>query len=288
MACGCGNSVCACKIQGGSNVTVTGVGSTGNPYVISSSGGGGGPSVVMTTIAGVQAAQTGGTLAMGTTYVVTDWVSGAGSLPGPNVLVATPTSPSTMSGFVQVKTPLGALGPSDGEFFWTGGLMTRLRDPLGNDIQDLGTGLIDSFVWGNATWTNNQIDALTLSGGFTASNAAATAGLAIAGNKVVGCTATIDLTGCTGGSISSNLLAGGALSLTTGANPAALIDTQVLGGGLTMPAGSSVTFSRFSAGCAINLGAFAHASVVVDGAYTQTLTANNSNTYRGFGANTLV
>ncbi len=283
MACGCGSKVCNCAVVAGANVTVTGVGSSGNPYVISSSaGGGGGTVVVTTTIAGINALATGAALVPGTLYKVTDWVSGTGSLPGPNILWVEADNASTPSKFVRVETPLGILGPSDGEFVWNylGSLniMTRLTDNLGNEVHDLGGTNIDSFVWGNIAWGGNRI----LQGGFAspyADNlAAATAGLAFSNNEILGLV-SLNLTGCTGGSIAGNTVDPGShLTFTTGAALATLSATQVQSGAsLTVPTGAQVTNCQFSTGCTVNVGAFTHSGVIIDGAFTVTLTAAKTN-----------
>ncbi len=58
---------------------------------------------------------------------------------------------------------------------------------------------------------------------------------------------------------------------------------------LTLSAGnSSISSFRVSSGVQLTTGAFNHNFVYADGSFTQTLTANNTNTYRGFGANTLI
>lgn len=57
---------------------------------------------------------------------------------------------------------------------------------------------------------------------------------------------------------------------------------------LTVDALGDIARSRIAGGADLSTGAFSHTSVIVDGAYTNVLTAANTNTYRGFGANTLV
>lgn len=57
---------------------------------------------------------------------------------------------------------------------------------------------------------------------------------------------------------------------------------------VTVSVGGRINYSRVSSGFTLTTGAFTHASVLADGNFTQTLTAANTNTYRGFGANTLV
>ncbi len=57
---------------------------------------------------------------------------------------------------------------------------------------------------------------------------------------------------------------------------------------LSVGAVGSISDARISTGFELTTGAFAHTNVSAEGNFTQTLTANNPDTYRGFGANTLV
>lgn len=243
---------------------------------------GGAPAPVTTTIAGINALALAGTLVVGTVYVVTDWTSGAGSLSGANKVYATAITPSLISGFVQVRTPLGDVGPSDGEFYWAAGLMTVLRDPLGNVLKDLGSGLIDAFPWGNANWRDNLLTNVTFVGGYAATHAAALAGLAFNQNVLDG-SSSIDLTGCTGGQMQKNTVQGN-LHVTAGAAHALATGNEIGGGGtLTVVNGVTAVANRVFAGT-LNTNNFAATNVIIDGAFTDTLTAANSNTiHNGLG-----
>lgn len=292
MACGCGSKVCNCALSAGANVTITGAGSSGNPYVISSSGGGG-PVVVTTTIAGMNTLATGAALVPGTLYKVTDWTSGAGSLPGPNILWVEADNASTPSKHVRVETPYGIVGPAFGEFLWNFAgvlnIMTRLADNIGNEIHDFGSSNIDSFVWGTVNWRDNRITLGALSSSFATNSAAATAGLTFSGNEILG-TGTIDLTGATGGNIGNNFVGPSAqISITTGAAAPVVQSNHVESGAtLTVPTGGSISYSRIAAGAAFTTGAFTHSNVIVEGAYTVTLTAAETNTLRNVnGSNQL-
>lgn len=159
MACGCSGRTCSCALQGGSNVTVTGSGSSADPYIINSSQGATGALVVTTTIAGLNTLATAGSLVVGTKYVVTDWTASP-NLAGPNILLVDALDTHTPSGAVQVRTPLGNAGPCDGEFLWnfsTLNLMTRLRDTLGNDVNTVGGSTIGQFPWANTSVLDNTV-----------------------------------------------------------------------------------------------------------------------------------
>jgi hypothetical protein len=159
--CGCGTTTCSCFIQQGTGTTVTGVGSSSNPYVINASGGGGGGAVVELTIAEINALASAATLDMATTYIVTDWVSGTDSwsqLTGPNRLRVHAMDVNKISGFVEVETPLGSKGPKDGEFTWDfPGTMVRLRDGLRNDVSGGNGRMVDTFPWGDFGSVGNTI-----------------------------------------------------------------------------------------------------------------------------------
>ncbi len=256
--------------------------------------GGGGSTPVTTTIAGINALATAGALAVGTPYVVTDWVSGTGSLPGPNVLWVEADDASTPSKFVRIETPLGILGPSNGEFVWnySGSLnfMTKVTDNLGNEVHDLLSTNVDSFVWGSLNWIGNLISGgATFEQPYAVNKAAEVAGFTFNNNEIRG-TGNIDLTGCTGGTIAQTAVAASAgLNVASGAAPVTVLGSLVDSGALlTVPTGGAATSCHVSAGASINTGAFAATSVVVAGAITQTLTADNTNTYAGFGLNTLI
>ncbi len=60
------------------------------------------------------------------------------------------------------------------------------------------------------------------------------------------------------------------------------------GSTLTIHADGDIQDSEIGAAFDLSTGAFSHNSVLAKGAFTQTLTANNTNTYKGFGADTLV
>lgn len=296
MACGCGSKVCSCALVAGSNVTISGTGTTSNPYVISASGGGGGGAVT-TTVAGLNALATAGSLVVGTKYVVTDWVSGSGSLPGPNIIVVDALNAHTPSPFVQVRTPLGDAGPCDGRFLWNYSgsinLMTFLRDTFNNEIYDVGSGAIDSFVWGNSNWTGNLIAGDGAFGSAYAANAAAaTAGLQFSNNRFLPGDAggTIDVTGCTGGQIRDNIVSGsGLLSITTGAATIHVVACEVAtGSNLSVTGGGSADNCRTSCGGGLGVGTFAASGVIVDGGFSKTLTANNTNTLKNAGFDNIV
>lgn len=252
-------------------------------------GGGGGSAPVMTTMAGINALATAGTLVPGTTYAVTDWTSGSGSLPGPNTLLVQAIDPSTPSGFVQVSTPLGGLGPCDGEFYWAGGVMSRLRDPLLNDVSDLlDVGTIDAFPWGEVAWRANRLDNVTFTGGFAVTSAAVTAGVTVAQNVLILAAGAIDLTGCTGGTIENNQVSG-QLYITTGSTGVGVNGAQVESGALlAVPSGGGFVSGRVGGGASLNTGAFTAQGVVVDGGFFVTLTANNTNTLKNAGFSNVV
>lgn len=160
MACGCSGRTCSCALQGGTNVTVTGSGSSADPYIINSAESTPGSVVVTTTIAGLNTLATAGSLVVGNRYVVTDWTASP-NLSGPNLLLLDALDAHTPSGFVQVKTPLGDIGPCDGEFIWNLSgvlnIMSRLRDTLGNDVNTIGGATIGEFPWGNTSVLNNIV-----------------------------------------------------------------------------------------------------------------------------------
>lgn len=176
--CGCGSSsVCSCLIVGGDNVTVTGVGSNANPYIVSS-GGGGAPPAPM-TLAALAALQTGNALVVGQTYTATDWT--LTNLPGPNRLSFTALATNDLGEFVLIDTPVTLeLGPNRGIYSWTLGYMTYIEDGLNNRLHDLFGTLLSDFPFGNFTWTDNTISANSLNGAI----AAATAGASFIGNEV--------------------------------------------------------------------------------------------------------
>lgn len=307
MACGCGSKVCNCAIVAGANVTISGAGSSGNPYVISASGGGGGGGApVPITIAALNTLATAASLVPGTTYQVTDWVSGTGSLTGPNFLYVEVDDPSTPSKFVRVETPLGILGPSNGEMIWNYAssltLMTRLIDNFGNDVQDLGFGGIDKFVWGNLAWSGNVLTSALFISTYAQNAAAAAAGFTFTNNQMYA-GGNIDLTGATAGTIAGNVCPpdSGGLVVNTGAGPATVsvigntianggslsVDvggaatTNVIeaGGTLTVGAGGSAIDCRASANGTLNTSTFGANGVIVDGGgIVHTMVGNESNT----------
>lgn len=170
---------------------------------------------VSLTIAAIVALETAGTLDPCTQYIVTDWVSGTGSLPGPNFLYVRALEPNRLSEEVLVRTPIATLGPERGTFLWAFGIMTYLADGVGNEIFDFGFGTIDTFPWGNLTWTGNVLQNVTFTGGFAVTSAAVAAGFAFANNKTGPQGGVIiDLTGVVAGSMSGNLLDG--VTVTTG------------------------------------------------------------------------
>lgn len=57
---------------------------------------------------------------------------------------------------------------------------------------------------------------------------------------------------------------------------------------LNVAALGDIARSRIAMDASLSTGNFSHTSVIIDGAFTVTLTAANTNTYRGFGANTLI
>ena len=275
-------------------------------------GGGGGSAPVMTTMAGINALATAGALVPGTLYGVTDWVSGTGSLPGPNTLWVEADDASTPSKFVRIETPYGILGPSHGTFLWNYGgslnIMTLLWDNLGNEVHDIESGAIDAFVWGNLTWNNNRLYSGPFTTAFSVNNAAATAGFQFANNDVRGAM-QIDLTNCTGGSIAGNSVGGGAtLTATTGAATANVTACNVgPGSALQVESGASVTscdvgsvatlivrassdalYCRVGAQGFLDTSGFNATAVVVEGDFVVTLTADNSGTLKNAGFSNVV
>ncbi len=168
--------------------------------------------------------------------------------------------------------------------------MTVLRDNIGNEIVDI-TGSdsnIDAFPWGNLTWSYNKLTNTVFVGGFAVVDAARIAGLGFHNNEITG-SASLDFTSCTGGGVTNNdVRAGGSLAVVSGAANAVATGNQIGAGSLTISSGGSATKCRISTGAILDTGAFAATSVVVDGAITQTLTGANTNTYAGFGLNTLI
>lgn len=160
------------------------------------------------TILELMALQTAGTLDPCTTYQVTDW-STPNALPGPNILIAHALSATELSPDVLVQTPL-TNGPDRGTYVWGFG-MVMLADPLGNEVHDLLHSTIDHFPWALG-WSWNYVENSIL-GGYAANAAAATAGLVLSENRIVGC--AFDFSGITtASSISYNTMVG--VQLTSG------------------------------------------------------------------------
>ncbi len=146
-------------------------GDPGNTITIEPDGlyvaGGGGCTQVTTTLAGITALETAGTLDPCVEYIVTDWVT-ANALPGPNLLYVRALDVDRLDTNVRVSTPIALGGPDRGHYLWALATMTYLGDPLGNEVYDLGTGLIDSFAWGNLALTGNVLKNVTITGGYAA------------------------------------------------------------------------------------------------------------------------
>jgi hypothetical protein len=88
---------------------------------------------------------------------------------------------------------------------------------------------------------------------------------------------------------SVSLTTGSALTLTDTAGGAAVQQVVVESGSLlTVNAGGDISNSRLAAGFQLTTGAFSHNQVDVSGGFVVVLTAANTNTYKGFGADTLV
>lgn len=204
--CGCSGLACGCVITSSDTVTVTGNGSAGDPFVLNAEGGGGGGgSCVVTTIAGVLALQTAGTLDTCTTYIVSDWTT-PNALPGPNSLFVHAVAANKLSEDVgvycsgQVDAILGSyVGPVRGKYLWAGVLpgMYYLESVLGNRVSDLAGGsTIDSIPWNTYLIRENTIDTVTFTGGYAVMSALAAANkLNLSQNKITG--GTLDFTGIT-------------------------------------------------------------------------------------------
>lgn len=166
-----------------------------------SSGGSGGGLIATTTISGLQSLASAGSLVPGGFYAVTDWQAPP-NLPGPNVIIVQALDAGTLSGLVQVKTPLGANGPVCGEFNWPLGNngMVALRDGLGNEfITQGGIGFMGAWPWGNPNvFDNRVVDGRLL--GMTLSNGT------VSNNEWF--TGTIDVTGSASVNITNNILQG--------------------------------------------------------------------------------
>lgn len=202
--CGCSGSTCSCLIVAGAGINVDGSGSSTAPFVISSE-------ACQDPMTGAQlvALRDASGLNPCMTYLVTDWVSGTGSLPGPNLLLVRATKVNELSPQVLVSTPLGISGPDRGTFNWNTLIMNELSDQSGNEISDpfAASGTIDSWPWGNTGWVGNKMVSTTFTGGYTVTAAAVAAGYLVLGNDL-GNSAIIDLTGVTSGFLISNSFEG--------------------------------------------------------------------------------
>jgi hypothetical protein len=185
---------------------------------------------------------------------------------------------------------VGNIGPNRGSFLWELGTMVELWDTLGNRVYDIsGTdSLIGAFVWGNFTWLQNTLENVVFTGGYAVTSAAVAAGVSFSGNKVTG-SLFLDLTGVTTGGFSNNtIVAGGSMVVTSGAGPVNVSGSMVTAASFLVPVGGAAAGCRVSSGATLNTGAFTATNVKMDDASSVTLTANNTNTYKGFGVDTLV
>lgn len=375
-------------------------------YIIGGLNGGSSTPVapIPATIALIQAGAGAGSLAPGAVYAVTDWV--VTSLPGPNVIYVMALDKYTPSGFVQISTPLGGVGPQDGEFSWIHGQMIRIRDGLANDVStSIGGTIIGQWPWGSSTVKQNTVidgslkvaaganisnnilqgavldftgspgpsviiqesqligTSLTAAGGCTLnavgdnnSNIGAVGHVTIQSSTMIA--ATFDLEGTGAVSLTNSSLLGNSsiiydsssvrnlsiltcdisaastvsytrntstvatdtisnsvlkhaeidwqgsadpgfgqfardLQLSSGAtlsmtDPASLAASGITidgNGTLNVQAGGHISNSRVAAGATLNTGAFGHTSVIIDGAFSVTLTAPNTNTIKnGLGS----
>lgn len=207
----------------GSGISVTGTGSSGNPYVVATTGG---TCPVDIDLAVLVDLQTAGTLDPCAVYRVTDWNTGPGSsLPGPNFVFARANSATELRSDVEIFVPsmesvgTGNIGPNRGSMLWEAGIMTEVWDSIGNHVLDIAVGTIGAFPWGNLSFINNNLANVTFTGGFAAINAVATKQM----SSCVMSTSTID--------------PGGASSLT-------LVGVESIGSTFTAGAGSSLNLDH--------------------------------------------
>lgn len=190
--CGCGSSsVCGCRIVAGENVTVTGSGSVGNPFIISSTGDD--CYTPRMTRAQALALRTSSLLVVGCPVVITD---------GPTIGVAGHTSSTEIELQPVSATEIG-LGALVNTTFdnsaWTGlydidvgsGSIVQLEDNDGNIVSDPGDGGLvhTQFPWGfpGVVQSNRVLAALsTETITLTGWGAAATAGTLIRNNDILG------------------------------------------------------------------------------------------------------
>ncbi len=235
--CGCGSSVCSCLLSAGDGIAITGTGSPSNPYVITATGGDeGGCTPVELTIAELVALRDAASLDVCTPYIVTDWVSGAGSLPGPNLLVARATGVDTLSDDVLIQTPVAISGPNRGKFSWDAAFMIYAENSFGTQILDGGLGTIDQYPWEASTWGYNKLELVTFTGGYAVTSAAVAAGVTFSGNRCYGVGQLIlDFTGASETQIIQNNTMQGTVTIRTGSSQFTLIASEIYGAAAVGP-----------------------------------------------------
>lgn len=271
MSCCCGPSSCSCRIISGDELalTVTGIGSSGNPYVITPiGGGGGGGGATSLTRAAALALIAGSTLTVGGVYIITD---------GPVIGVAGSTSPTqvTLTATSANEFGLGALVSQTfdnsswiGEYDidLSGGALILLEDNLGNVVRDGLDGLlVENFPWGRANVRGNVVtnsDAAASAVVLTGWGLAAAAGVLIADNTVSSghtipanagggaATTIVDLTGLTGvtTAFTDNEIRSGRLQITTPLPDGASLTGNTVSGGfrlLIAPTGAPLILFLF-------------------------------------------
>lgn len=212
--CGCGSSTtCSCRVVAGTGATVTGTGSAGNPYVISS-GAGCAYEPLMTNADAISLRNSAG-LVVGCPVLISDGPTiGVSGSTSDTTILLWPVSASELGMAAQVNTTFDNSG-------WFGlydvdaNRILDLHDNLGNVVYDAGGTLLETqFPWGFSIVTGNQISRqadVSLVGW----DLAVAAGTAIRNNQIFSdglSNVTVDLTALVGGGgtkFAGNTLNGG-------------------------------------------------------------------------------